>query len=95
MGICVECGGDLSWMRTRCPNCGFQRPPVWPFLLRAVAYFLIAFLLTRFDITLPVEIWSMLRSGLSPRLNAIGSLVFLVSVTAVLLLEILVFRKRA
>jgi spermidine/putrescine transport system permease protein len=57
--------------------------------------FIIAFLLTRFDITLPVEIWSMLRSGLSPRLNAIGSLVFLVSVTAVLLLEILVFRKRA
>ncbi len=29
--------------------------------------FIIAFLLTRFDVTLPVEIWSMLRSGLSPR----------------------------
>ena len=37
---------------------------------------------------------SLLRSGLSPRLNAIGSLVFLVSVAVVLLLEILVFRKR-
>ena len=56
--------------------------------------FIIAFLLTRFDVTLPVEIWSMLRSGLSPRLNAIGSLVFLVSVTAVLILELFVFRKR-
>ncbi|MEM9550454.1 MAG: ABC transporter permease [Pseudomonadota bacterium] len=56
--------------------------------------FIIAFLLTRFDVTLPVEIWSMLRSGLSPRLNAIGSLVFLVSVTVVLILELLVFRKR-
>lgn len=56
--------------------------------------FIIAFLLTRFDVTLPVEIWSMLRSGLSPRLNAIGSLVFLVSVTAVLLLELIVLRKR-
>lgn len=56
--------------------------------------FIIAFLLTRFDVTLPVEIWSMLRSGLSPRLNAIGSFVFLVSVTAVLVLEIFVFRKR-
>ncbi|ROT99453.1 ABC transporter permease [Histidinibacterium lentulum] len=56
--------------------------------------FIIAFLLTRFDVTLPVEIWSMLRSGLSPRLNAIGSLVFLVSVSAVLLLELTVFRKR-
>lgn len=56
--------------------------------------FIIAFLLTRFDVTLPVEIWSMLRSGLSPRLNAIGSLVFLVSVTAVLILELFVFRRR-
>ncbi|MBM1218748.1 ABC transporter permease [Ponticoccus sp. SC2-23] len=56
--------------------------------------FIIAFLLTRFDVTLPVEIWSMLRSGLSPRLNAIGSLVFLVSVSVVLILELLVFRRR-
>ncbi|WP_375259407.1 ABC transporter permease [Citreimonas sp.] len=56
--------------------------------------FIIVFLLTRFDVTLPVEIWSMLRSGLSPRLNAIGSLVFLVSVAGVLLLELLVFRRR-
>lgn len=56
--------------------------------------FIIAFLLTRFDVTLPVEIWSMLRSGLSPRLNAIASLVFLVSVTLVLILELLVFGRR-
>ncbi len=56
--------------------------------------FIIAFLLSRFDVTLPVEIWSLLRSGLSPRLNAVGSLVFLVSVTAVLLLELFVFRNR-
>ena len=56
--------------------------------------FIIAFLLTRFDITLPVEIWSMLRSGLSPRLNAIGSVVFLISVTAVLVLEFTVLRRR-
>jgi spermidine/putrescine transport system permease protein len=56
--------------------------------------FIISFLLTRFDVTLPVEIWSMLRSGLSPRLNAIGSLVFLVSIAVVLTLELFVFRKR-
>lgn len=56
--------------------------------------FIIAFLLTRFDITLPVEIRSMLRSGLSPRLNAIGSVVFLISVTAVLVLEFTVLRRR-
>lgn len=56
--------------------------------------FIIAFLLTRFDVTLPVEIWSMLQSGLSPRLNAIGSLVFLVSIVAVLLFELTVLRRR-
>lgn len=56
--------------------------------------FIIAFLLTRFEVTLPVEIWSMLRSGLSPRLNAIGSAVFLVSVTAVILVEIVLFSRR-
>lgn len=56
--------------------------------------FIIAFLLSRFDVTLPVEIWSLLRSGLSPKLNAIGSLVFLISVAGVVALELLVFRKR-
>jgi spermidine/putrescine transport system permease protein len=55
--------------------------------------FIIAFLLTRFEVTLPVEIWSMLRSGLSPATNAVGSLVFLVSITILLALELLVFRK--
>lgn len=56
--------------------------------------FIIAFLLTRFDVTLPVEIWSLLRSGLSPETNAIGSLVFLVSVALVLSLELLLFGRR-
>lgn len=55
--------------------------------------FIIAFLLTRFEVTLPVEIWSMLRSGLSPATNAVGSLVFLISITVLLALELLVFRK--
>jgi len=55
--------------------------------------FIIAFLLTRFDVTLPVEIWSMLRSGLSPKTNAVGSLVFLVSITMLVIMELAVFRK--
>jgi spermidine/putrescine transport system permease protein len=55
--------------------------------------FIIAFLLTRFDVTLPVEIWSMLKSGLNPKTNAIGSLVFLVSVAMLIILELAIFRK--
>ena len=56
--------------------------------------FLIAFLLTRFDVTLPVEIWSMLRSGLSPATNAVGSLVFPISASVVVLAEIFLLRRK-
>jgi spermidine/putrescine transport system permease protein len=35
----------------------------------------------------------MLRSGLSPATNAVGALVFLVSVVAVVLMEVVVFRR--
>ncbi|MEM6973276.1 MAG: ABC transporter permease [Pseudomonadota bacterium] len=56
--------------------------------------FIIAFLLSRFDVTLPVEIWSLLRSGLNPKTNAIGSVVFLVSALAVLSIELAILRRR-
>ena len=56
--------------------------------------FIIAFMVSRFDVTLPVEIWSMLRSGLNPKTNAVGSLVFLISFVIVLVLDLVVFRRR-
>lgn len=55
--------------------------------------FIIAFLLARFEVTLPVEIWSLLRSGLDPKTNAVGSIVFLVSVALVLAFELLLPRR--
>lgn len=78
-------------------------PMLMPAILAAFALsvtfswdeFIIAFLLSRFDVTLPVEIWSLLRSGLNPKTNAAGSVVFLVSVVLVLAAELLVFRRRA
>jgi spermidine/putrescine transport system permease protein len=77
-------------------------PLVWPalfasfFLAMTFSWdeFIIAFLLTRFDVTLPVEIWNMLRSGLNPKTNAAGSLVFGISVLVALLLEFVVLRRR-
>ena len=57
--------------------------------------FVISFLLTRFDTTLPVEIWNLLRSGLNPKTNAVGSLVFAVSIVLVMLFELLLFRGRS
>jgi spermidine/putrescine transport system permease protein len=77
-------------------------PMLWPalfasfFLSMTFSWdeFVIAFLLTRFETTLPVEIWSLLRSGLTPKTNAIGSVVFAVSVILVLILELVVLRRR-
>jgi spermidine/putrescine transport system permease protein len=77
-------------------------PMLWPalfasfFLAMTFSWdeFVIAFLLTRFDVTLPVEIWNMLRSGLNPKTNAAGSLVFFISVALVLVLELVVLRRR-
>lgn len=77
-------------------------PTLWPALFAAfflsVTFswdeFIIAFLVSRFDVTLPVEIWSMLRTGLNPKTNAVGSFVFLVSVAIVFLLDLVLFRKR-
>jgi spermidine/putrescine transport system permease protein len=56
--------------------------------------FLIAFLVTRFDVTLPVVICGLLRGGLNPQTNAVGFLVFGCSVLLVVLAEALVFGQR-
>ena len=76
-------------------------PMLWPalfasfFLSMTFSWdeFVISFLLTRFDTTLPVEIWNLLRSGLNPKTNALGALVFLVSIAFVLVFEVALFRK--
>jgi spermidine/putrescine transport system permease protein len=77
-------------------------PMMWPALFASfflsVTFswdeFIIAFMVSRFEVTLPVEIWSMLRSGLNPKTNAVGSFVFLISVATVLVLDLVVFRSR-
>jgi spermidine/putrescine transport system permease protein len=77
-------------------------PMMWPalfasfFLSMTFSWdeFVISFLLTRFDTTLPVEIWNLLRAGLNPKTNAIGSLVFGISILFAILFELVAFRKR-
>lgn len=77
-------------------------PLMWPaifaslFLAMTFSWdeFVISFLLTRFDTTLPVEIWNLLRSGLNPKTNAVGSLVFAVSVVLAIILELILLRRR-
>ncbi len=77
-------------------------PIMWPaifaslFLSMTFSWdeFVISFLLTRFETTLPVEIWNLLRSGLTPKTNAVGSLVFGVSVILAIMFEIVLLRKK-
>ena len=77
-------------------------PMLWPALFASfflsVTFswdeFIIAFMVSRFEVTLPVEIWYMLRSGLNPNTNAVGSFVFLISIAIVLVLDLMVFRRR-
>jgi spermidine/putrescine transport system permease protein len=77
-------------------------PMLWPalfasfFLSMTFSWdeFVISFLLTRFDTTLPVEIWNLLRAGLNPKTNAVGSLVFGVSIVLAVVFELVAFRKR-
>ncbi len=77
-------------------------PLLWPALMASFFLsftlswdeFIIALLVSRFDVTLPVEIWSLLRSGLNPKTNAVGSLVFIVSIILVFVTEIVLFGRR-
>ncbi|HEX6120572.1 MAG TPA: ABC transporter permease [Dongiaceae bacterium] len=77
-------------------------PMLWPalfasfFLSMTFSWdeFIISFLLTRFETTLPVEIWNLLRAGLNPKTNAVGSLVFGVSILLAIAFELIAFRKR-
>lgn len=76
-------------------------PLIWPALFAAFCLcftlswdeFVIAYLLTRFDVTLPVVIWGMLRTGLNPETNAAGTLVFIISLGLVLFLELVLFAR--
>jgi len=55
---------------------------------------LIALLNTRFEVTLPVVILSLLRGGVSAETNAAGSFIFLFSVILFIAVELLLLRQR-
>ena len=76
-------------------------PMIWPtifaafFLSATLSWdeFIIALLLSKSDVTLPVELWNMMRSGMNPRANAIGSLVFVISIGVLLIAEAVFFGR--
>jgi len=55
--------------------------------------FIISMLLSRFDVTLPVMIFELMRAGLTPEVNAAGTIVFAISFVAAIAAAIaVVFR---
>tara|TARA_Y100000996_G_scaffold323129_1_gene259201 strand:- start:52 stop:831 length:780 start_codon:yes stop_codon:yes gene_type:complete len=55
--------------------------------------FIIAYFLNNFSITLPIKIWTSLVTGFDPAINAIGTLVFLTSLTLGLTAQLLFMKK--
>ncbi len=55
--------------------------------------FIIAWFLSGFDVTLPVKIWGMMRSGVNPTLNAIGAIVFVISISLTALSQVILRHK--
>ncbi|HEX6989973.1 MAG TPA: ABC transporter permease [Bacillota bacterium] len=56
--------------------------------------FIMAWFLTGFDVTLPVQIWTMVRSGINPTINAVGALVFVLSITLTVVAQRLITARR-
>ena len=56
--------------------------------------FIISMLLSRFDVTLPVMIFELMRAGLTPELNAAGTIVFAISICMALVAASAMFLRR-
>ena len=80
--------GAADWQTILLIAVPMMRIPIFAsfFLAATLSWdeFIIAFLLSRFETTLPVIIFELLRAGLTPEVNAAGTLVFAISMGLVL-----------
>ena len=60
------------------------------FFTMAISFdeFVVAWFVSGLDVTLPVKIYAMLGGDVSPKINAIGSMAFGISVTLVLIAQL-------
>ena len=67
------------------------------FLTAAVSFdeFMIAYFISGFNQTLPVHVLTMLEGQVSPRVNAIGGVVFMFTIGMVVLAQVLMFGRRS
>jgi spermidine/putrescine transport system permease protein len=89
--------GATAWMSLREIVIPFALPSILAslFITAAVSFdeYMIAWFVSGLNETLPVRVLAMLQGQVSPRINAVGSLVFAVSAILVVLAQILTRRK--
>lgn len=89
--------GATRWSTMRSVVIPFCKPAIFSALAitAAVSFdeFMIAWFVSGMNETLPVRILALLQGQVSPRINAIGSIVFFISITLVLVAQILTTRR--
>ena len=90
--------GANDWRAMRDVILPFTLPAILAalFLTAAVSFdeFMIAFFVGGVNETLPVRVLNMMQGQVSPRINAVGSFVFAISMTLVILAQIFLLARR-
>ncbi|KQZ99826.1 polyamine ABC transporter permease [Mesorhizobium sp. Root157] len=91
--------GATEWMAMRHVILPFCRPAILAslFITMAVSFdeFAVAWFVSGLNETLPVKVLGFLQGQVSPRINVIGTFVFLASMTLIILAQILLIKRSA
>jgi len=91
--------GANSWRAMREVILPFTLPSIFAALALTMAVsfdeYMIAFFVGGVTETLPVRVLALLQGQVSPRINAIGSVVFAISMSLVILAQILLLTRRS
>lgn len=91
--------GASEWKAMRYVIVPFCKPAIFAalFITMAVSFdeFAVAWFVSGLNETLPVKVLGFLQGQVSPRINVIGTFVFVVSMTLVVLAQLLLFKRAA
>lgn len=91
--------GASEWMAMRHVIVPFCRPALFAavFITMAVSFdeFAVAWFVSGLNETLPVKVLGFLQGQVSPRINVIGTFVFIVSMTLVVVAQVLLMKRGA
>mgnify|MGYP001306841675 CR=1 FL=1 len=89
--------GASEWKAMRHVIVPFCRPAIFAalFITMAVSFdeFAVAWFVSGLNETLPVKVLGFLQGQVSPRINVIGTLVFMTSITLVILAQVLLMKR--